>query len=347
MISDFDKKIFDLFCFATRIHVAQTLNFCMNQLRYINLLEKSLNSFGIIQDFQGRDVIVFNLDSELVLASCINITSIRIVKENFGCFSQIPVIAKAGNLSFDGFLFDQGIVSNFILRAPCESRLVTRVSEGLSLVYNKGITQIVRSTRERLWFSLIDQSRVNINFDHNREVVLELSNDNQGSVLDYSDRDFFIPSLTSLQNSSLPNVERFISYVAGIKWNPFSWDFFKNLFEIIKIIGWILLGSFICILAIILLYYFVRIVRFGQEKYRMARVAKPIILYQGDSADIELGSLPCGSKLSVPLETSVYRSPVRRRSSAEFNALVSGFELLQKKAIFNSQKFKHSILENT
>ena len=45
-------------------------------------------------------------------------------------------------------------------------------------------------------------------------------------------------------------------------------------------------------------------------------------------------------------KTPVYASPVRRRSSAEFNALINNFENLKRISIFDSQKFKNSILES-
>ena len=46
-------------------------------------------------------------------------------------------------------------------------------------------------------------------------------------------------------------------------------------------------------------------------------------------------------------KTPVYASTVRRRSSAEFNALINNFENLKRISIFDSQKFKNSILEST
>jgi hypothetical protein len=45
-------------------------------------------------------------------------------------------------------------------------------------------------------------------------------------------------------------------------------------------------------------------------------------------------------------ETPVFASTVRRRSSMEFNTLVNGFENLKKNSIFNSQKFKNSVLKS-
>jgi hypothetical protein len=45
-------------------------------------------------------------------------------------------------------------------------------------------------------------------------------------------------------------------------------------------------------------------------------------------------------------ETPVFVSTVKRRSSMEFNTLFNGFENLKKNSIFNSQKFKNSILES-
>jgi hypothetical protein len=45
MISDFDKKIFDLFGFITQIYITQRLNFCHNQIIHIKLLEEKFNEF--------------------------------------------------------------------------------------------------------------------------------------------------------------------------------------------------------------------------------------------------------------------------------------------------------------
>jgi hypothetical protein len=45
-------------------------------------------------------------------------------------------------------------------------------------------------------------------------------------------------------------------------------------------------------------------------------------------------------------ETPVFASTVRRRSSMEFNTLINGFKNVKKNSIFNSQKFKDSIVES-
>jgi hypothetical protein len=101
MISDFDKKIFDLFGFITRVYLTQQLNFCLNQIKHIHLLEEKLNEFGIVQDFNSKEIVVFNLNGDLIVATCVNITSISFNHTSKDCFSNIPVLGNAKDLIFN------------------------------------------------------------------------------------------------------------------------------------------------------------------------------------------------------------------------------------------------------
>ncbi len=57
---------------------------------------------------------------------------------------------------------------------------------------------------------------------------MDLKEENQGKINDFLDRDFFIPPLIEHTNSSYANLEKFVTLVETIKWNPLTWDFFHR-----------------------------------------------------------------------------------------------------------------------
>ena len=48
----------------------------------------------------------------------------------------------------------------------------------------------------------------------------------QGKINIFSDSDFFIPPLIDHSNTSFTNLEKFVTLIETVKWNPFTWDFF-------------------------------------------------------------------------------------------------------------------------
>ena len=142
MISDFDKKIFDLFGFITKVYLSQRLNFCLNQIKHIKLLEENLDEFGIVQDFNSREIIVFNLKGDLIVASCIDITSISFNHSSKDCFSNIPVLGHADNITFKGFLFNYDIISNLIFKSDCSNTRIIKLKDNFKLIYSQGIIEL-------------------------------------------------------------------------------------------------------------------------------------------------------------------------------------------------------------
>jgi hypothetical protein len=352
MISDFDKKIFDLFGFITQIYITQRLNFCHNQIIHIKLLEEKFNEFGIIQDFNSKEIIVFNQKGDLIITSCVNITSISFNHSSEDCFYNIPVLGHITNITFKGFLFNSNIISNLIFKSDCSNTRIIKLKDNFKLTYSKGIIELSQSGREPLKLNLINQIVKDINFEHDSDVIMDLKEENQGKINDFFDRDFFIPPLIEHTNSSYANLEKFVTLVETIKWNPLTWDFFTELSHIFKVGLSIGVGLLITFIMGVLVYFSVKLTIYFCLKYKtykakhiLSRVERemelPFIQPRVDPEIINPNLMPLNLN-----ETPVFASTVRRRSSMEFNTLVNGFENLKKNSIFNSQKFKNSILES-
>jgi hypothetical protein len=352
MISDFDKKIFDLFGFITQIYITQRLNFCHNQIIHIKLLEEKFNEFGIIQDFNSKEIIVFNQKGDLIITSCVNITSISFNHSSEDCFYNIPVLGHITNITFKGFLFNSNIISNLIFKSDCSNTRIIKLKDNFKLTYSKGIIELSQSGREPLKLNLINQIVKDINFEHDSDVIMDLKEENQGKINDFFDRDFFIPPLIEHTNSSYANLEKFVTLVETIKWNPLTWDFFTELSHIFKVGLSIGVGLLITFIMGVLVYFSVKLTIYFCLKYKtykakhiLSRVERemelPFIQPRVDPEIINPNLMPLNLN-----ETPVFASTFRRRSSMEFNTLVNGFENLKKNSIFNSQKFKNSILES-
>ena len=352
IISDFDKKIFDLFGFITKVYLTQRLNFCLNKIKHIHLLQEKLNEFGIVQDFNSREIVVFNLNGDLIVASCVNITSISFNHSSKDCFSNIPVLGHAKDITFKGFLFNHDIISNLIFKSDCNNIRIIKLRDSFKLIYSKGVIELSNSGREPLKLNLINQMIKNINFEHDPDVILDLKEENQGKIIDFSDKDFFIPPLIDHSNTSFINLEKFVTLIETVKWNPLTWDFFADLSHILKVGLSICVGLFVILIIGVLVYFSVRLTIYLYSIYKDYMVKKQLKNTERELVlpFIQTKVLPnIIPPIVMPLnlnKTPVYASPVRRRSSAEFNALINNFENLKRISIFDSQKFKNSILES-
>lgn len=140
--------------------------------------------------------------------------------------------------------------------------------------------------------------------------------------------------------------------VETIKWNPLTWDFFTDLNHILKVGLSIGVGLLITFIMGVLVYFSVKLTIYFCLKYKtykakhiLNRVERemelPFIQPRVDPIVINPNLMP----LNVN-ETPVFASTLRRRSSMEFNTLINNYENLKRNSIFNSQKFKNSILES-
>ena len=114
----------------------------------------------------------------------------------------------------------------------------------------------------------------------------------------------------------------------------------------------IFFGLLVALVIGVLIYFTVKLAIYLSLKYKAYKVNKRLNRPEREMElpFIQTRVIPNIHPILMPLnlnETPVYASPVRRRSSAEFNALINGYENLKRNSIFNSQKFKNSILEST
>ena len=210
-----------------------------------------------------------------------------------------------------------------------------------------------QSGREQLKLNIFNQIGKDINFKHDKDVIMDLKEESQGKIEDFYDHDFFIPPLTEHSNTSFDNLEKFVTlqHVETIKWNPLTWDFFTDLSRIFKIGLSVCLGLLVVLIKGLLVYFSVKLSFYLCLKYKSFKNKRDLnrVERETELPFIQTRLIPeyiYPNLMPLNLnESPVYSSLVRRRSSTEFNALINGFENLKRDSIFKSQKFKKSILE--
>ena len=97
---------------------------------------------------------------------------------------------------------------------------------------------------------------------------MDLKEESQGKINEFFDRDFFIPPLIEHTNSSFANLEKFVTLVETIKWNPLTWNFFTDLSHILKVGLSIGVGLLITFIMGILVYFSVKLTIYCCLKYK-------------------------------------------------------------------------------
>ena len=182
-----------------------------------------------------------------------------------------------------------------------------------------------------------------------------LNNEHDCQLIDtnpiYKSKNFIILEKRQHFSNKSDNLERFVTLIETVKWNPLTWEFFTDLNHILRVGLINCFGLFVTLIIGVLIYFTVKLAIYLYVKYRVYMVNKKLNSPEREMElpFIQTRVIPNIHPIIMPLnlnETPVYASPVRRRSSAEFNALINNFENLKRKSIFNSQRFKQSILES-
>ena len=83
--------------------------------------------------------------------------------------------------------------------------------------------------------------------------------ENQGKISEFSDKDFFIPPLIDHSNTSFNNLEKFVTLIETVKWNPLTWNFFTDLSHILRVGLGICFGLLVTLVIGVLIYFTVKL----------------------------------------------------------------------------------------
>lgn len=258
LISDFDKKLLDLYTFITKEQVSYNLKFCLSQKNHLHSIENLKNKFSVVRDNDGREIVIFNKDYDLLITECLNVSKIILNNKLNECFSQIPIYWHFGNTSIPGFLFDHKVIATEAEKMPCSKTVVVKLDDNIKLKYENGITKRIQNQRNQVKLHLIDQTKITLNFDHNKDVIFEI-NLNKDNLLEAdADHLYFIPKEIGYSNSSVSFIDNISDTIREIKWNPFSWEFFKEMRQVLKILCIIIISLIICTSTGVLMYLLVK-----------------------------------------------------------------------------------------
>jgi len=376
LVSDFDKKILDLLDLMTRFHVSNKLKFCLNQKFHLRSVEASLNKFFTVFDEKGKEWVVFNKEGDFIVAACMNVSRVFLDNTSKECFSQIPVFTHLSNKTLGGFLYTQEIISNFALRTPCGPSKILNLNDNFRVIYKNGISELIKSDRLQLDLNLISQEVYNMSFEHNYDVVMDVKLESSPRVAD-SDSLFYIAPDNVFTDSSLGWVDSVLAGLASIKWNPFDWNFFKDLGYFLKCMVVLFLSIILTSFLGLLGFLGFKIGKFLYLKYQKLNLGATKVTHVVSMEEVELGDISLAPYLisagteSPPLEPEEIISEIiseglnedlRRRVSMHFDAskepkrsiIRFDNEILIKNVkprkvdnedSFNSQEFMESLLK--
>jgi hypothetical protein len=369
-ISDFDKKILDVFEYISKVSENNNVKFCSNKKNELRLIQQKINQFSIVSDFKGNQVIIYNLEGDLIRVSCFKFSKVKLDNSLSECFDKIPVKGNKDGNEVRVFLHEHNIVSNFAHKASCENKINLKLDGIFKLSYSKGITKMIQSRRKVEEFHLIEQTDKKINFDHDDDVIFVI-NPSNNFIEEKSDKLFYIDPEIKYLNTSSNNIESVISYISAIKWNPFTWDFFKDLGHLIKTIVFILVIGSLIVLVIVSLFLIFKGSRYGYKKYKKFKKNKKL-----NQEEVELSvisplvkDIPMTSTMLIEYKTSLHLEPflpiksesqlhseilcpeLRRRSTEVYKNLEAYQKVIQqndleRKVIFKSQAFKDSLIKD-
>ena len=179
-ISDFDKKILDVFEYISKVSGNNNLKFCSNKKNELRLIQQKVNQ-----------VIIYNLEGDIIRVSCFKFSKVKLDNSIKECFDKIPVIGNKNGTDVKVFLHEHNIVSNFAHKASCDNKINLKLDGIFKLFYTKGITKIIQSRRKIEEFHLIDQGENKINFDHDDDVIFVI-NPSSNFIEEKSDKLFYI-----------------------------------------------------------------------------------------------------------------------------------------------------------
>jgi hypothetical protein len=360
----------DVFEYISKVSENNNLKFCSNKKNELRLIQQKINQFSIVSDFKGNQVIIYNLEGDLIRVSCFKFSKVKLDNSLSECFDKIPVKGNKDGNEVKVFLHEHNKVSNFAHKASCENKIHLKLDGIFKLSYSKGITKMIQSRRKVEKFHLVEQTDKKINFDHDEDVIFVI-NPSNNFIGEKSDKLFYIDPEIKYLNTSSNNIESVISFISAIEWNPFIWDFFKELGHLIKTIVFILVIGSLIVLVIGSLFLIYKGSRYGYKKYKKFKKNKKL-----NQEEVELSIIsplvndkPMNSTMLIGSETPLHLEPflpkksesqlhaeilcpeLRRRSTEVYKNLEAYQKVIQQndletRVIFKSQAFKDSLIKD-
>jgi hypothetical protein len=169
-LAEADKENFALYLKLQKLDD----NICTNFLSIINSYKLEENRFFKIYDSNGNDLVLHNADGIIYIPQCKEISNIKI-ENTEKCYKDIPISFKFNNLTTNGFLLKDRIITRYSEAIDCKKVQNSQMLVGSDMIIRMNNQVEVKSlTSMNIRFEIISKHQVDLdklNFMHSNEIL--------------------------------------------------------------------------------------------------------------------------------------------------------------------------------
>lgn len=285
---------------------------CSEFIARLKKLTESNDVFDVIEDTQGKKIIVYALNEIIFIPKCIQIKEIQpIENDGLTCYKDIKVSFLVENKTFEGYLTNNRIIRTTSPIVNCSMKHTFRYLPQDNLILKDNGKEITTSEAKNKMdlLSVLGMS-FQINFPHHNKIIQELELANNIKTLRLTDLQQTNWN-TKVKNNevainALPTAVKYaINGIQTIEENTTS--FFTNTKKIIITILTIIL----CVIVITAIIYFILKYIQGRSKSTESRTAL-VVEFKNKEEE------PYASPL-IKKEETPYISPIIKKTTSTNN----------------------------
>ena len=139
LLSEIDFQSYQEFESITTITQLMNKKFCQIFNNILSLAKKFDDTFLLLNDFNGNELVTYIDNNEIFVSKCVQINEIILINKTNGCFEDIPIITVIANKSVNAFLTTDNIIKINSKIVNCKSnKKITFLKDTNQLITMKG-----------------------------------------------------------------------------------------------------------------------------------------------------------------------------------------------------------------
>ena len=191
-------------------------NLCKTLKMVLTVFEKQHNKYLTINDITGNEMVLFNNDGLILIADCVNISSVTIQTNMKACLSFPEVSFTLFNKKYSMSLFDDHIVSfNKEVKTNCKARKLTLLPNNKLIITLNGTNEIVDIDNKLKEIGLTELEKEELDFGHSSLFKEDFDPIKQIEKLtklrELNGHYYFVPEVAQHHNTSEEIAQQFVS----------------------------------------------------------------------------------------------------------------------------------------
>ena len=172
ILADVDFRTNSLLSLILNFNDVLNQQFCNVLKIIIKSYEKQINTHFIIYDINGKEIVLFNKDGEILISRCTHVNKIFIKTNINNCYEDLAITFNIQDQNRTGFLTNDGIIKLASKIDDCNiKRIIDIPSKLIQIIKTGNKVEIKAHSRQTYDLNIINSNTSKFNFFHSKTIV--------------------------------------------------------------------------------------------------------------------------------------------------------------------------------